>query len=136
MRFLFGSCVAIASTVLLASTLKSQVPTVEDTTHEWRFPALVRAADSLAALDPGDAVTRALAAGDVRLLGIQGYGLIAPGVPTAYHLQYVREFGIRAMEHTSDLILGPDHKRYIEAAYRYAREYNRILLCRRGWHVE
>ena len=122
---------------LFASPVQAQVPAaIPDTADQIRIPAFARAADSLAALDPADGVARALAVGDRRLLGIQGYGLIAPGISSRDHLRYVHDLGIRAMEHTSDAIIGPDHKRYIEAAYRYAREYNRILLCRLGRRSE
>lgn len=89
-----------------------------------------RMADSLQGLDPADAVSAAAASGDHRLWGLEGYVLEIPGIRGSDYLPYQKRLGFRAVPHASHAFMGKDHRRYNSAAYRYAREYNRILLCR------
>jgi len=113
----------------IGTRVAAQYPTA-DTLTQFKIAAFRRAADSLMALDPAKAVAAAVRDGDRHLWGIQGYTLVVPGVHSDDYHKYKRRLGFRAMPNTSDGILGPDHAYYIAAAARYAREYNRILLCR------
>jgi hypothetical protein len=99
-----------------------------DSTPSLTASDYARAADSL---DKADAANHALAAvgnGDRRLLGVQGYSLVIPGVPAQRMEEYTRRLGVRLLKGTSDSWQNEEHKAYNVAAGRYADRYNRALL--------
>ena len=73
-------------------------------------------------------VDAALARGDKRFIGVIGVGQVAPGVRND-HKNHA-DYGVRVIENTSDVIESDDHFRLQEAALRYAKEYNQLLLER------
>ena len=90
------------------------------------------AADSLAHADAARDVAAALERADRRLLGVQRYLLVLPGVPTERYGAVEREYGVRVLGGTSDSWDGEDHAAYNRAAEAYAERYNRELLRRLG----
>ena len=128
--YLIASLLGAASLVHAqdtASSKRSRAVIVADTVV---LRTSAHTADSLAALDPADALTRALATKDRRLLGVQGDVFVVPGIHIRDYQRYRDRLGVR--EIVVDLNGAPatDHARVYGAAYRFAREYNRLLLCR------
>lgn len=102
--------------------------------------AAAAAADSLARLDVHQELEAALLRGDRRFLGVQGYAIVAPGLPAAEHRALVRQYGIRVIRGTSDnrfitegedtIPGGPPVERFHKEAAAWATRYNRALLAR------
>ena len=86
------------------------------------------AADSLGRADPERDVEAALGRADRRLLGVQRYTLVLPGVPVERYEAVEREYGVRVLAGTSDNWVGDDHAGYNRAAEAYAERYNREHL--------
>ena len=73
-------------------------------------------------------VQAAIKSGDTRFVGVQGFGLMVPGV-VDWQTKYPTR-GIRVIQNTSDAITSDSHKELQDAAYDYAVTYNRELLKR------
>jgi len=89
-------------------------------------------ADQIKALESANVtaeVEDAVSKGDLRFVGVMGVGLIVPGVPD-YYEKYAAKYEVRVIENTSDAIESEEHRRLQEVAYRYAEEYNRLLITR------
>jgi hypothetical protein len=89
--------------------------------------------DRLESADVSADVEASLSRGDRRLMGVgTDAGVVPPGVPDymANSAKYHREYGIRWIENTSDVIESAEHGRLHAAAYAYAERYNRLLLAR------
>jgi hypothetical protein len=86
--------------------------------------------DSLERADVETEVSEALRRGDRRLLGVQGYHLILPGIPEDQYHSLKDRLGVRILPYTSDMVYAGDHDAYNRAAAKYAYRYNRELLRR------
>jgi hypothetical protein len=53
---------------------------------------------------------------------------MVPGTDDRGDAALVQQHGYRAIEGTSDAILGPEHHRLVDKAHEYARQYNSMLL--------
>jgi len=87
-------------------------------------------ADQIRALESADVaaeVEAAVSKGDLRFVGVMGFGLLVPGVPD-YQEKYAARYGVRVIENTSDAIENEEHRRLQDAAYRYAEKYNSLLI--------
>ena len=77
---------------------------------------------------PDKDAARHLRRGDSRFLGIYGYSVTFPGTPDDLaSWKLVREHGFRGIAGTADTVFGPEHRRLIDVATRYAERYNRYI---------
>jgi hypothetical protein len=94
-------------------------------------PTTVRTLEAaLASLDleePENDAERCLAAGDTRIIGIYGYSVSFPGIPDVAWMRVIAEETFRAVEGTSDCVIGERHMALISVASNYAERYNRHL---------
>ena len=96
-------------------------------TPEWHvFVSHLR--DSLGAADPSHEAQAAIARADYHLLGVLGEALSVPGLGTNW-TKY--KPGIYILPATGELIEGEDHIAYLQIAYQYAENYNRVILAHR-----
>lgn len=72
-------------------------------------------------------VERNFAHGDKRFIGIYGFALYCPGLKDVGY-DFIKEYGIRTIHGTSDMIEGEEHGNLIGIARRYAEVYNQELL--------
>lgn len=82
-------------------------------------------------LDGADPIADAKAAldrKDFRLVGVNGYTWIMPGVPESLKFEYKKKYGMRILEGTSDNLLNKEHEWLDALAYNYAERYNEFLL--------
>lgn len=80
--------------------------------------------ERIAIADPETDLQVSLSKGDLRFVGIYGYTLVAPGVPSSEaELQ-----GIRGIEGTSDYVKNDLQRGLQEKASKYAGKYNQLLL--------
>jgi len=127
-RILAASCIAaLIGCASAPAADPSAVPAREVTSPPADFG---RAADSLDRADPARDAEAALGRAERRLLGVQRYTLVLPGVPVERYEAAVREFGVRVLGGTSDSWVDDDHAAYNRAAESYAERYNRELLRR------
>jgi len=78
--------------------------------------------------DPIIDAKRAVERKDFTLLGVNGYTWTIPGVAENDKFAYRDKYGMKAIEGTSDMIMGAEHGRLIELATKYAKTYNGYLL--------
>jgi hypothetical protein len=91
---------------------------------------------SLNLVEPEKDAERYLAAGDTRVVGIYGYSVGFPGVPEEAWIGLLSEERFRAIEGTSDCVIGDRHMELISAAIRYAERYNRYLGERQTKNIQ
>jgi hypothetical protein len=91
---------------------------------------LNRRSDSLRRLKPERELKAAIAHGDWRFLGVQGYVVVAPGVAFDDPLYPKEPSDIRVIEGTSDFMIGEAGNRFNTEAAKYAEQYNHMLLKR------
>jgi len=84
--------------------------------------------EALESADPAADVNRAIAAGDLRFVGVIGVALIVPGAPDWVHV--TPQGHVRYIPNTSDAFESEEHARLQQIAYNYAEKYNRILLTK------
>ena len=65
---------------------------------------------------------------DTRFVAVYGFVLVLPGTDDRRDAALIREHSYRAIEGTSDYILSSEHRRLIDKARDYARQYNSMLL--------
>jgi len=99
-----------------------------DTTAYARF--LRAQLDSVRAANPTADAEAALARGDYRLVGIQGYSLQVPGLNPRDWERYGSTYGFRVVAGTDEITRSNDQWALQGAAYRYAQAYNRLVLQR------
>ena len=134
-----GICFVVPA-LLLVACARARLADDRDAGPTLSGPAAAAAADSLARLDVDQELEAALRRGDRRFLGVQGYALVAPGLPADEHRALVRRYGIRVIRGTSDnwfitqgedtLPGGPPVERFHREAAAWATRYNRALLAR------
>ena len=78
--------------------------------------------------DPIADASAAVARNDFVLLGIRGYTWTIPGVDEAKKFEYREKYGMRLIEGTDDVVLGPEHLRLIGLSRGYAERYNQYVL--------
>ena len=66
-----------------------------------------------------------LSKGDKEFVAIYGYTYEVPGVENK---AIIKEYGMRPIEGTSDVVEGQEHKHLIDLARTYAKAYNQKLL--------
>jgi len=110
-----------SSLVILPVRIEGQIPA--------RSPELARRADSLAGLDPGTEVRKAIARRDHRLIAVCGYACVPPGVDLRDTLVQRALERLRPIVGTSDAILNADVARLNKVSSEYATRYNRLLLA-------
>jgi hypothetical protein len=88
--------------------------------------------ESLNLAEPERDAERHLAAGDFRVIGIYGYSINFPGIPDEAWMRIFAEERFRAIEGTSDCVIGGRHMELISIASKYAERYNRHLWQRRA----
>ncbi len=119
-RALAERIIGVLYLLLLSPT--SAPPTIEVAAWEPIPEELARIEHA----DPGANVAKAIREGDLRFLGVAGFVLETPGVPNTFlEAVLVRVCKIRVIEGTTDAGQIPDLQ---QAAKRYAREYNRLLM--------
>jgi hypothetical protein len=82
--------------------------------------------------DPVADAKKAAASNDFRLLAVHGYTWTIPGVSEDKKFEYEGKYGLRMIEGTSDVVMGPEHERLIRAATQYAKRYNSQVLDSAG----
>ena len=118
------------ATVLLLIALASRNSDAQttDTSFSAYWARFGHVADSLTGLNPQTELQRALARGDRRFLGLQGFAIAVPGVKRTDPL-YPRQSEVRVIPGTSDGLRGPRGARLNRVAAAYAARYNRALLA-------
>ena len=128
-----------STSILLVLAAINVTPLGAQTARRKRAAAvrseLARRADSLGALNPIREAERAVKRGDIRLVAVRGYSLELPGTPPG-DVGLLRDMhGVREIEGTSDVLIGPDAIRLQHVALAYATRYNqtvRTLFRRRS----
>ena len=83
----------------------------------------------LEAADPISDAYAALSKNDKRLVGVNGYTWIIPGVEEQRKDDYRNRYGLRILEGTSDVIVNSEHGRLVGLAGQYAKKYNTYILA-------
>ena len=104
---------------LLTGCAPVQAPEPPDEAAQLRW---VETADPI--IDAKRAVERM----DFTLRGVNGYTWTIPGVAEADKFAYRDKYGMKAIEGTSDTIMGAEHGRLIVLATKYAKTYNEYVL--------
>lgn len=79
--------------------------------------------------DPVAELRKAIHRKDLRFLGVAGFGLMVPGVPSGGTTNPVVAIrGVRVIEGTSDFIQSDEQERLQPFADRYVRRYNHLLF--------
>ena len=78
--------------------------------------------------NPKQDVAKNLKNNDMRFIGVYGFVIMLPGIPDEYKFKIAKQYGIRAIEGTSDKIESSLHSNLISSAYGYAYEYNQALV--------
>lgn len=90
----------------------------------------LKTCEKLSGLDPAKAAEdarRAKSSGDVRLLGVHGYGDEVPGVAGDAGA-IARTHGVRMIEGTSDAVVSKRCSALNINAHKYAAKYNKVIL--------
>ena len=74
-----------------------------------------------------DRLESALAAPDLRFLGVYGYALEVPGVPKS-ETGRISKYGVLPIPGTSDALASEEHGTLNDEAREYAAQYNALLL--------
>ena len=77
--------------------------------------------------DPQADAAQAIAAGDLRLLGLATRAITLPGVDPDDFYRYEQACGYRLLDGVSDVVRSDEHLRLIQAARSYALRYNAII---------
>lgn len=104
---------------LLAGCMPVRPPELPDEVAQLRW---------LETADPLIDAKRAVERKDFTLRGVNGYTWTIPGVAEGDKFAYRDKYGMKAIEGTSDVIMGAEHGRLIELATKYAKTYNEYLL--------
>ncbi len=113
-------------TLLLAITLtacKSNPPKIW-TVHSYNSPART---ETIHFEDPAGDLKDSLAFGDQRFIGVMGYALNLPGVPSADQSYIRHTYGAKVVDGISD-VENETSARIGYAARDYAQKYNAALL--------
>ena len=90
---------------------------------------LQREIDSFDVAQPEEDARRNIAAGDHRVLAVQGYGISFPGLPNDAQLSIADSDKFRLIQGTTDFVVGEKHRELIHIAHRYAERYNSYVLA-------
>lgn len=80
--------------------------------------------------DPQVDAARAIAQGDLRLLGLATRAISLPGVDPDEYYRYEQACGYRLIEGVSDVVRSDEHLRLIQKARSYALQYNAAIKTR------
>lgn len=89
----------------------------------------VRQLQWLEAADPIADATAALSKRDKRLVGVNGYTGMIPGVEETRKEDYRNRYGLRILEGSSDALVNHEHQRLVELACQYAEKYNTYIVA-------
>ena len=78
--------------------------------------------------DPQTDATQALKQNDKRLMAVYGYTLHIPGTKPENFTEYQNTYGLKPIEGTSDMIESEEHGKLNALAFKYAKQYNNIIL--------
>lgn len=78
--------------------------------------------------DPTKDFKKAIAKSDLRFVGVMGFALEIPGVPSAHWKHYKDTYGVRIIPGTSDAYESIEHQNLNEKAREYAATYNKLLM--------
>jgi hypothetical protein len=78
--------------------------------------------------DPIGDARKAVDRGEFALLGLDGYTGTIPGIEDSKKFELRKQYGLRLIEGTSDIVQGEEHKRLQGLAIEYAKNYNLYLL--------
>lgn len=115
---------------IMALLLSACISTAREVNSD---PFTTAALQSLAWVENADAARdahRAIEQGDYRLLVPAGRGQLAPGLDATESTRYRTTCGEKPIPGTTDVIRGDRHLQLLQAAYRYAEAYNRIIVKR------
>ncbi len=82
-------------------------------------------------VESADPITDAKVAVERRefaLLGVRGYTWLIPGVEESKKFEYREKYGMKLIEGTDDVLLGPEHQCLIRLATKYAEKNNLYVL--------
>jgi len=91
--------------------------------------ALQHEIDAFDNAHPEEDARRNIAAGDNRVLAVQGYGISFPGLPDDAQLSIADSDKFRIIQGTTDFVVGEKHRELIRMAHRYAERYNLYLFA-------
>ena len=77
---------------------------------------------------PDRDVQAAIEHSDFKFLSVGGYAVYEPGINRTSDQTFVRPFGTRFLNGTSDYLLSKEHARLNSMAVSYAERYNMLLL--------
>ncbi len=89
--------------------------------------SIVTELQNFLSVPPRARLDTSLAAKDFRFLGVYGYTVEVPGVPSSESSRITRS-GVFGIPGTSDALLSEEHAQLTKRARSYAEQYNRLLL--------
>lgn len=96
-------------------------------TRDERDKVILNGLRKYAQADPNHDFAVACRTGDVRFIGMMGYGLSVPGVPN-YEKVYAKSVGVKIIPGTTDAITNEQQRQLQDAVRFYAKKYNELVL--------
>lgn len=88
--------------------------------------AQIEMLEPIASRNPHGDVQRAIAAHDLRFIGVYGFSVDVPGMDE--HKNVVKDHGLRMIDGTSDAPCDAQHSQLVREVTNYARSYNLELF--------
>jgi outer membrane lipoprotein LolB len=89
---------------------------------------LVKQLEWVEKADPIGDARKAVDRGEFALLGVNGYTWTIPGIEDSKKFELRKNYGLKIIEGTSDVVQGEEHNRLQGLATEYAKKYNLYLL--------
>lgn len=117
---------------VLLLTAQACVTTAKEMTSDEPTSEAVQALLWVEAADARSDAERALQVGDYRLFVPAGRGRNVPGLAAEDGARYRQTCGEKLLPGTTDFVESDRHLQLLQAVYRYAGEYNRVVVTRCG----
>jgi len=115
------------SIALVLPSVSKAEPNETDKAREERDRYVLSHLGKYAHANPEKDFETARRKGDLRFVGMMGYGLSVPGVPD-YEKTYAKSVGVKIIPGTTDAITSQKQSQLEEAVRLYAKRYNQLLL--------
>ncbi len=77
--------------------------------------------------NPQQDAQKAIAAGDLRMMGLVQRSILIPGVALDKINHYQQKCGVKLIDGVSDTVLNNNHLKLMKMAHQYALQYNAII---------
>jgi len=115
---------------IMALLMQACISTAKEMNTDPSTTAAIQALLWVESADANGDALRAIEAGDYRLFVAAGRGQNVPGLSVEENTRYRSICGEKLIPGTTDVVRGDRHLQLLQAAYRYAEEYNRIVINR------